>query len=114
VGMRRDRAGFEGCERPRGTEPAGVGEREVFCAVYVDRGLRFAALTSPPGADPEDLAREAMVPAPEWLDRFDPDRGSADGWLWRIIVSRGRDALAGPADGTPTPTRPSRPGGTTA
>jgi RNA polymerase sigma-70 factor (ECF subfamily) len=49
-------------------------------------------MVSPPGADPEDVAQDAMVTALTHLDRFDPKRGSLDAWLWQIVLSRGRDA----------------------
>jgi RNA polymerase sigma-70 factor (ECF subfamily) len=38
------------------------------------------------------VAQDALVSALARLDRFDPSRGSLDGWLWRIVVSRARDA----------------------
>ncbi len=45
-----------------------------------------------PGADPDDVAQDAMVAAITHLDRFDPSRGSMEAWLWRIVLNRGRDA----------------------
>jgi len=65
---------------------------EAFAAAHLDRVLRFAILVSPPSTDPEDVAQEAMVTALARLDRYDPTRGSIDAWLWRIVVSRARDA----------------------
>jgi len=49
-------------------------------------------MVSPPDADPEDVAQDAMVTAITDLDRFDPARGSLDSWLWQIVLSRGQDA----------------------
>jgi RNA polymerase sigma factor (sigma-70 family) len=65
---------------------------EAFAATYLPRVLRFASMVSPPGADPEDVAQDAMVAAITHLDRFDPSRGSMEAWLWRIVLNRGRDA----------------------
>jgi RNA polymerase sigma-70 factor (ECF subfamily) len=82
-------------------DQVGVGEpdsaAETFAAAHLPRVLRFAVMVSPPGTDPEDLAQEAMVRALAHLDRFDPARGTADAWLWRIVVNLARDAgrLAG-------------------
>src|SRR5258708_29866206 len=72
--------------------PAGAPSAEAFCAAHLGRLLRFAAMVSPPGADPRDLAQEAMVRALEHLGRFDPQRGGAEAWLWRIVVNLARDA----------------------
>jgi RNA polymerase sigma-70 factor (ECF subfamily) len=65
---------------------------EALSATYLPRVLRFAMLVSPRGIDPEDVAQDAMVTALGRLDQFDPSRGSVDAWLWRIVVSRARDA----------------------
>lgn len=65
---------------------------EAFAGSYLPRVLRFAHMVSPPGADPEDVAQDAVVTAITHLDRFDPTRGSLDAWLWQIVLSRGRDA----------------------
>src|SRR6266566_3397369 len=73
------------------SEPASPAA-EAFAATHLDRVLRFAVMVSPPGTDPEDVAQEAMVTALASLDRYDPARGSVDAWLWRIVVSRARDA----------------------
>jgi len=65
---------------------------ESFTALYLPRVLRFALMVSPPGAEPEDVAQEAMITALARLATFDPSRGSMEDWLWRIVVSRARDA----------------------
>jgi RNA polymerase sigma-70 factor (ECF subfamily) len=67
-------------------------EADTFCAAYPDRVLRFATMASPPGMDPEDGAQDAMVTSLTQLDRFDPDRGSIEAWLWGIVINRTRDA----------------------
>ncbi|MBO0839178.1 MAG: hypothetical protein J2P28_27210 [Actinobacteria bacterium] len=65
---------------------------EAFTALYLPRVLRFALMVSPPSVDPEDVAQEAMITALARLATFDPSRGSMEDWLWRIVVSRSRDA----------------------
>lgn len=65
---------------------------EALSAVYLPRVLRFALMVSPPGTEPEDVAQEAMVTALSRLASFDPSRGPLEAWLWRIVVSRARDA----------------------
>ena len=65
---------------------------DAFCAAHLDRVLRFAILVSPRGTNPEDVAQDAMVSALAQLDRYDAARGTVDAWLWRIVVSRARDA----------------------
>jgi RNA polymerase sigma factor (sigma-70 family) len=66
-------------------------EAEAFVTAHLPRVLRFASMVSPPGTDPRDLAHEAMVRALTRLDRFDPSRGTAEAWLWRIVVNLARD-----------------------
>jgi RNA polymerase sigma factor (sigma-70 family) len=88
---------FEGMQQPsaldRGEPEAADGRSsEAFVAAHLPRVLRFATMVSPPGSDPEDLAQEAMVRALEHLDRFDPGRGTAEAWLWRIVLNLARDA----------------------
>lgn len=65
---------------------------EALAARYLSRVHRFAVMVSPRGADPEDLAQQAMLKALEALERFDPERGTLDGWLWRIVVNVAHDA----------------------
>lgn len=65
---------------------------EALSALYLTRVLRFALMVSPPGIDPEDVARDAMVTVLARIDTFDPARGPMDAWLWRVVVSRARDA----------------------
>jgi RNA polymerase sigma factor (sigma-70 family) len=77
--------------------PPDATPAEAFAAAHLPRVFRFATMVSPQGADPQDLAQEAMARALERLDRFDPERGTAEAWLWRIVVNLARDAgrLAG-------------------
>jgi RNA polymerase sigma-70 factor (ECF subfamily) len=65
---------------------------EALAARHLSRVHRFAVMVTPHGADPEDLAQQAMLKALEALDRFDPSRGTPDAWLWRIVVNVAHDA----------------------
>jgi len=52
---------------------------------------RFCAMVCRDAHDAEDLAQEALLRAMRSLDRFDPARGSIEGWLWRIVVNLATD-----------------------
>ena len=65
---------------------------EELVATYLPRVRHFAVMVSPWGADPEDLAQQAMVRALERPERLQPGRGSFDAWLWRVVVNLARDA----------------------
>jgi RNA polymerase sigma-70 factor, ECF subfamily len=53
---------------------------------------RFSAMICQDHQRTEDLAQEALLRAMRALDRFDPARGSAEAWLWRIVVNLARDS----------------------
>jgi RNA polymerase sigma factor (sigma-70 family) len=42
--------------------------------------------------DADDLAQDALLRAVRGLARYDPSRGSLEGWLWRIVVNAARDS----------------------
>jgi RNA polymerase sigma-70 factor (ECF subfamily) len=69
---------------------------EDLARLYAARVHRFAAMVCRNRADSEDLAQDALVKAMRSLPSFDPERGSIESWLWRIVVnlarSRGRAA----------------------
>ena len=65
---------------------------EELCALYADRVCRFAAVVAGRDGDPEEIAQEALLKAITKLDRFDPRRGSMEGWLWRIVANTAKDA----------------------
>ena len=65
---------------------------EAIANRYVPRVHRFAVLVSPPPADPDDVAQQAILKALEQMNRFDPRRGSLESWLWRLVVNAARDA----------------------
>ncbi len=65
---------------------------EELCALYAERICRFAVVVAGPDGDPEDIAQDALLKAITKLDRFDPGRGSMEGWLWRIVANTAKDA----------------------
>ena len=65
---------------------------DELCRLYAADVCRFAALMSRDPSDAEDLAQEALLKAVRSLRRLDPARGSASGWLWRIVANAARDA----------------------
>lgn len=66
---------------------------EVLCALYAEKVCRFAAVVAGHDRDPEDIAQDALLKAIACLDRFDPARGSMEGWLWRIVANTAKDAM---------------------
>jgi RNA polymerase sigma-70 factor, ECF subfamily len=64
-----------------------------LCALYAARVCRFAAVVAGCDCDPEDIAQDALLKAITKLDRFDPARGSMEGWLWRIVANTAKDAM---------------------
>lgn len=64
---------------------------EWLVTTYLPRVHMFAVMVCPPGADPEDLAQQAMTRTLERIQQFDPARGTVDAWLWRIVVNVARD-----------------------
>jgi RNA polymerase sigma-70 factor, ECF subfamily len=65
---------------------------EELCALYAERVCRYAAIVAGRDGDPDDIAQEALLKAITKLDRFDPGRGSMEGWLWRIVANTAKDA----------------------
>jgi len=65
---------------------------EELCALYAEKICRFAVVVAGPDGDPEDIAQDALLKAITKLDRFDPGRGSMEGWLWRIVANTAKDA----------------------
>ena len=66
---------------------------EMLCALYADKVCRFAVVVAGRDRDPEDIAQDALLKAITRLDRFDPARGSMEGWLWRIVANTAKDAM---------------------
>lgn len=65
---------------------------EDFVNACLPRIRRFAAMVSPPGTDPDDLAQDACLRAIERAAQYDPRRGTVEAWVWRIAINLGRDA----------------------
>jgi RNA polymerase sigma-70 factor (ECF subfamily) len=65
---------------------------EELCGLYAERVCRYAAVVAGRDGDPEDIAQDALLKAITKLDRFDPRRGSMEGWLWRIVANTAKDA----------------------
>jgi RNA polymerase sigma-70 factor (ECF subfamily) len=66
---------------------------EDLCHRYSATVCRFAAMVAGGELEAEDLAQEALLKAVRNLHRFDPAKGSMDGWLWRIVANVARDAF---------------------
>src|SRR5213076_281526 len=65
---------------------------EELCSLYAERVCRFAAVVAGRECDPEDIAQDALLKAITKLYRFDLERGSMEGWLWRIVANTAKDA----------------------
>lgn len=64
---------------------------EQLCAQYATRVARFASMAAGNDADADDIAQDALLKAIGALDRYDPQRGSLDAWLFRIVANTARD-----------------------
>jgi len=71
---------------------AGPADAQELCERYGHRIYRFAAMVARGDVEAEDLAHDALIKAIRRLALYDPARGSVEAWLWRIVVSRARDA----------------------
>ena len=70
---------------------AGTLTAERLAEEHAPVVYRFCAMVCRDAHDAEDLAQEALLRAMRSLDRFDPARGSVEGWLWRIVVNLATD-----------------------
>lgn len=66
---------------------------EQLCARYATKVARFASLAAGDDSDADDIAQESLIKAIATLPRFDPERGSLDAWLWRIVTNTARDSM---------------------
>jgi RNA polymerase sigma-70 factor (ECF subfamily) len=71
---------------------AGPLTPERLAEEYAPLVYRFSAMVCRDRAQGEDLAQEALLRAMRALGQFDPSRGSAEAWLWRIVVNLARDS----------------------
>src|SRR5689334_6588251 len=65
---------------------------EELCRVYAARVCRFAALVARNADEADDLAQEALLRAVRAVASYDSTRGSAEAWLWKIVVNAARDS----------------------
>jgi RNA polymerase sigma-70 factor (ECF subfamily) len=59
---------------------------------YWERAYRFAAMVTRSDQESADIAQEALLKVLRQLDRFDPEQGTFESWLWRIVLNVARDA----------------------
>src|SRR5258706_8692431 len=64
---------------------------ERFCELYAPAVCRFAAMAARSASEADDIAQEALLRAVRRLDTFDPLRGDAEAWLWRIVANVASD-----------------------
>jgi RNA polymerase sigma factor (sigma-70 family) len=78
-------------------------DAEHLLELYWERAYRFAAMITRNQHESADIAQEALLKVLRQLDRFDPDRGSFDSWLWRIVlnVAKGRRPSGWSSTGAP-------------
>jgi RNA polymerase sigma-70 factor (ECF subfamily) len=74
-----------------GDSEAALGASELVSR-YWARTHRFAAMVTRDDQDAADVAQEAMARVIRNAERYRPERGSFDGWLWRIVLNTARDA----------------------
>lgn len=60
--------------------------------LYWERAYRFAAMITRNDQESADIAQEALTKVLGLIGRFDPDQGSFESWLWRIVLNVARDA----------------------
>jgi RNA polymerase sigma-70 factor (ECF subfamily) len=65
---------------------------EELCRRYAASVCRFAALVTPDANEADDLAQDALLRAVRAVASYDPTRGSAEAWLWKIVVNAARDS----------------------
>lgn len=65
---------------------------EILAGRLSPRVHRFAVMVCPVGADPDDLAQQALLKALERSATYDPRQGPVENWIWRIVVNVARDA----------------------
>jgi RNA polymerase sigma-70 factor (ECF subfamily) len=71
---------------------SGALTAEELCRLYAPKVSRFAAMAARGSQEADDLAQDALLRAVRAIGTYDPAKGSADAWLWRIVVNAGRDS----------------------
>jgi RNA polymerase sigma factor (sigma-70 family) len=64
---------------------------EEVCRTYSAMVCRFAAMAAGSDLDADDLAQDALLKAVRNLNGFDPEKGTIDRWLWRIVANASKD-----------------------
>jgi RNA polymerase sigma-70 factor (ECF subfamily) len=65
---------------------------EELCRRYAPSVCRFAAMIAGSPTDADDLAQDALLRAVRAVRSYDATRGTAEAWLWRIVVNAARDS----------------------
>jgi RNA polymerase sigma-70 factor (ECF subfamily) len=65
---------------------------EELCRRYSPSVCRFAAMIAGSSTDADDLAQDALLRAVRAVSSYDAARGTAEAWLWRIVVNAARDS----------------------
>jgi RNA polymerase sigma factor (sigma-70 family) len=71
---------------------SGALTAEELCRRYAPSVCRFAAMVAGSSADADDLAQDALLRAVRAIRSYDSARGTAEAWLWRIVVNSARDS----------------------
>jgi RNA polymerase sigma-70 factor, ECF subfamily len=72
---------------------AGGLTAEELCRRYAPSVCRFAAIIAGSASDADDLAQDALLRAVRGVASYDPAKGTAEAWLWRIVVNAARDSI---------------------
>ena len=65
---------------------------EELCRRYAPSVCRFAAMVAGSSTEADDLAQDALLRAVRAVRSYDSARGTAEAWLWRIVVNSARDS----------------------
>jgi RNA polymerase sigma-70 factor (ECF subfamily) len=71
---------------------SGALTAEELCRRYTPSVCRFAAMIAGSATDADDLAQDALLRAVRAIRSYDSSRGTAEAWLWRIVVNSARDS----------------------
>jgi len=71
---------------------SGALTADELCRRYAPSVCRFAAMVAGSSTDADDLAQDALLRAVRAVRSYDSARGTAEAWLWRIVVNSARDS----------------------